>query len=425
MWNASAVFDRAVLKQLEGRWEQYGLTDFSEAVWRGFASFGSNASNPWGKKNGSGTYEEYDPTPLPGFNFSAYEPCNYVSNMAYYRSMLAIAQIEDDGHWSFDAATVAALVQSYAALAPGSAFFHAQGSPRGGPGVISDNLDNVPIGLLSFVAHQGSLSGLPHSPILHDLLAPNGTARRVQSGVDSARVFVDVVANASSVYEWFDLLHQRVIPQVPGYTLTFGAMVSSILNLIFSPAIADPIVKLVAGRMLGPADAAFLEGSYVPAFRGATSHVKLSLGDRWHLGMRGAGVLLKMMYAFLWQEEIIKGPWIKDAGLNRLGGEAMPYVNMLGNAMTGYAHPDPTVQSCKNVYPGDAACRVGGSAHTKWHEQAGNALVDLMYLCNDLNALLHQKQADPAASVKWASPTSFYESWKAFWNYMSPLAVFS
>ena len=38
------------------------------------------------------------------------------------------------------------------------------------------------------------------------------------------------------------------------------------------------------------------------------------------------------------------------------------------------------------VYPGDARCRVQ-QAHSKWHEEGGNGLLDLMMLSDDCYAL--------------------------------------
>ena len=109
-----------------------------------------------------------------------------------------------------------ALVQAHAALAAGSAFFHAQGSPRGGPGIVSDKLDNVPIGLIALTAHQASIAALGESPILQDLAIDGKPCR---SAIDSTAAFVDVVAN-NSVDSWDSLLQSKVIPDVHDYKLT-------------------------------------------------------------------------------------------------------------------------------------------------------------------------------------------------------------
>ena len=99
------------------------------------------------------------------------------------------------------------------------------------------------------------------------------------------------------------------------------------LSLSFGNDVAKPVVKIVGKIMLDPNEATFLETTYLDAFANATSHISLTIGERFSLGLKGVGTLIKMLYAFVWQEEII--PWfgIKDESLNRFGGEAMPYVN--------------------------------------------------------------------------------------------------
>ena len=80
----------------------------------------------------------------------------------------------------------------------------------------------------------------------------------------------------------------------------------------------------------------------------------------------------------------------------------MPKVNALGNFLTGYVHTDQGVQDCVGVYPADDRCRIQGGAdgsHAKWHEQNGNGLLDLMFVCDDV------LRVTSAAAVR-ASPSA-------------------
>ena len=80
------------------------------------------------------------------------------------------------------------------------------------------------------------------------------------------------------------------------------------------------------------------------------------------MGLKFTGTLIKIFYAFLWQEWVLTfGP--KDElflrpRVNKLGAALMPKVNALGNFLTGYVHTDPGVQACEGVYPADERCRV-------------------------------------------------------------------
>lgn len=110
--------------------------------------------------------------------------------------------------------------------------------------------------------------------------------------------------------------------------------------------------------------------------------------QRLGLAKQFAGVLIKMVYAFVWQETTIPGPWLTSSVANYTGGLAMKYVNKFADSLTGYHHPDPTVAASLNVYPGDTTCRTGSSPHAKWHEQSANALFDLIQLCGSMKMLI-------------------------------------
>ena len=63
----------------------------------------------------------------------------------------------------------------------------------------------------------------------------------------------------------------------------------------------------------------------------------------------------------------------------------MPQINAIGNSLTTYNHSDAEIQNCIDTYPGDYECRRSGAAHAKWHEQNGNALIDMTWLCDDMD----------------------------------------
>ena len=96
----------------------------------------------------------------------------------------------------------------------------------------------------------------------------------------------------------------------------------------------------------------------------------------------------------------------------------MPYVNLLANALNGFKHTDLNVQRSQRVYPGDVACRVGTSPHAKWHEQAGNGLLDLMFLAAEGDALLRRHQLTSTEHAVAAG-----SRWSSFWKELSPMSM--
>lgn len=74
-----------------------------------------------------------------------YEPCNSVSNMAYYRTGMGICAHTG---WAMDESAQSALVQAYVALAMGSFFWH------GSHSFLGNVADNRLIDVLAFVSYQ-------------------------------------------------------------------------------------------------------------------------------------------------------------------------------------------------------------------------------------------------------------------------------
>jgi len=88
-----------------------------------------------------------------------YEPCNYVSNVAYYRSATRICDYPD---WSIGDNQINGLKRSFATLAMGSAMWH------GSHTYVGYSFDNNMIAVISYLAHQAAVSSLPsNSSVLH------------------------------------------------------------------------------------------------------------------------------------------------------------------------------------------------------------------------------------------------------------------
>ena len=104
--------------------------------------------------------------------------------------------------------------------------------------------------------------------------------------------------------------------------------------------------------------------------------------------------------------------------MNKLGGAAMPYVNMVADALTGYKHADD-VRRSRGVYPGDDTCREGPSPHAKWHEQAAQGLIDLMFLMDDASRVIASKL--PGASGTSLSRLGGIDGWLSFWGSRAPV----
>ena len=81
-----------------------------------------------------------------------YEPCNYVSNVAYFRAAIRICDNED---WSIEDEKLNAIKRGFLALGVGSSFWHASHT------YVGYSFDNNMIAVIAALMHDASVSPLP------------------------------------------------------------------------------------------------------------------------------------------------------------------------------------------------------------------------------------------------------------------------
>lgn len=74
-----------------------------------------------------------------------WEPCNYVSNLAYDRLVVEICNQQD---WTLDQLDVRRIAEAYALITFGSTFFHGSETKLG---MLQDNISN---NLFTYILHQ-------------------------------------------------------------------------------------------------------------------------------------------------------------------------------------------------------------------------------------------------------------------------------
>ena len=108
-----------------------------------------------------------------------WEPCNYVSNLAYDRLMVEMCLQED---WTFPPTTVSYIAQAFAINTFASAFMHGSNTNLGAAQDVRSN------DLFPFIIWQAGVANIPYDPIIHDLAyQPRGV-----SGQDAVDIFMDM-----------------------------------------------------------------------------------------------------------------------------------------------------------------------------------------------------------------------------------------
>jgi len=173
--------------------EDFSIWEMVDKEWRGFITYGTNGIlgfDRWGP--GPSLFREEDPTPLvseqdillfPNLPANAtkmliYEPCNSVSSMVYFRSVVDYCKYEiRNGNSAIQSEAVAALVTTLSMQAVGSFFLHAGG------GDLGFRVDTHPQDLFFLLILQSILQDFAYDPILYDVSETPANL----SGIEAAR----------------------------------------------------------------------------------------------------------------------------------------------------------------------------------------------------------------------------------------------
>jgi hypothetical protein len=307
-----------------------------------------------------------------------YEPCNYASNLAYYHSTTRVC---DYPNWSVDDVQINALKRSFATLAMGSAMWH------GSHTYVGYSFDNNMIAVISYLAHQASVSGLPGSSSILKELSPTP---RSKSGVQVSEDLVLMFTN-EPVTQWAEILDKADLPH--DYFITFAAIISTVFSLVMPWFLVEFSITQLANLLIPKDDAAFIINQYLPELKNAVKNVKVSTEDQTALVYMFGGMLMKIGYAFLWQEFFIPLPSLYGPLPNQLGAWAMPYWNGASAKISGIPQTDAAVNNAVKVYPGDQKCR-GTSPHALWHEESANGLLEIAFVSDFAHRILNKKIED-------------------------------
>jgi len=303
-----------------------------------------------------------------------YEDCNYASNVAYYRSATRICDYPD---WAVDSDQQKGLKRSFTTLAMGSAMWH------GSHTYVGYSFDNNMIAVISYLAHQASVSGLKSdSSILNELSPTPRSKTGLQVSEDLVTMFSE-----KPVDEWAEVLDKADLPHV--YFITFAALIATCFSMVMPWFLVQWSINELANLLIPKEDADFVVNQYLPELKKGVAHVDLSMADKKDLVNKFFGMIMKIGFAFLWQEFFIPLPELYHTLPNEFGAFILPYWNGVSSKISGFPQTDMNVANAKNVYPGDDKCR-GFSPHALWHEESANGLLEIVFLADTVAGLLQK-----------------------------------
>merc|ERR1712241_110886 len=351
------------------------------AQWDGMIEYSSTQGNPpddvwiqcgterkWFEKNC--TVQEYGQMPI-------WEPCNYASNLAYYHTVTEICGRES---WNLPLDDVKAMAITFAILAQGSAFWHGSETNNGGAADVRIN------DLFAYVAYQGAMrNDLPlDNPIIHDL----SPTPRAKSGNEITSDFVDMYIQVP-VAEWGNQLNAADFPSL---RLIMCGYFGTALTLLYPDDVVDNLVDYLLGLFtdMTPDIKEFCVQEFLPEVRTATANFNLPQEEFLMLEGNTFSTLIKLIYAFLWQEEVLTQDdfWLQPS-TNEIGTYVLPLVNGLANQLNNFTYSDAVMQTGINLYPGETWCNPV-IPHAKWHVETSIALTDFVFLSDEMFRLLGQ-----------------------------------
>ena len=164
-----------------------------------------------------------DNTPGTFGDVEVLEPCNYASNVAYFR---AATRMCDDEEWSMDDEEANAFKQGFLALAVGSSFWHASHT------YVGYSFDNNMIALLAALMHDISVSPLKsNSTILKHLTRTPQSEKPIDVTQKIIKMFSEKdVSQWSKQLDTFNLPHD--------YEITYVAYINQVFFLLMPHLLA-------------------------------------------------------------------------------------------------------------------------------------------------------------------------------------------
>ena len=128
-----------------------------------------------------------------------------------------------------------------------------------------------------------------------------------------------------------------------------------------------------------PEDQEFLLSVYLPVLMDVTDNYPLTVLEKAELLENTVGTVMKLLFAFVWQEDVIDLSGFNDLPeVNQAGAALLPEFNMFFNNLTLW---DLNVQDVQlgGGYPGSVGCN-DVIPHAKWHLQTAASLSDMTKL---------------------------------------------
>lgn len=265
--------------------------------------------------------------------YLALERCNFASNIAYYRAAVRVCEYPD-WHWGEDYSR--AIKQGFVTLATGSGFMHMSHTSTGG------SYDNSMIAVIIYVAYQA---------VLDKLGAQSNFLRGLD---DSTRIDARELASKivrlplhSEPHQWNSEMNKLEKFYPREYWYTFGALWSLVYEVTMPFWMSEKVLLWVADTInlakMKKSAYNFLFNRFYPESKSLVENVRINFWQVPIILSKFIGVLMKIGWAFVWQEKITDGvaphstEWLYSKKWYGPLIDITPIWNWFSTLLTGFA----------------------------------------------------------------------------------------
>ena len=241
-----------------------------------------------------------------------------------------------------------------------------------------ERYDNSMIGVIVYTAYQSIMKKINATDTMMNLGFPNATdSIPLSERISQLPLNEDPTQWGVTINDMMDHEYQS------DYKRIFGGLIVTIVMTTMPTLIAKAFLWSVLtfldslGTMPGLKD--WLWNVYMPDATSTIAKINVSTADSFEVFKKLMGTLIKLIWAFSWQEEFmpfLEPVYDKPTIRGFLAG-LTPYVNSLASKINGFPQTESTMASGQNIYPGSTFCDKD-SPHALWHEQSANGFVELM-----------------------------------------------
>jgi hypothetical protein len=385
-------YPSSLYEELAACMQQWGvqrLEESQDAAWKGFYDFylaGGAAGDAWGNYTNEYMESKLNRTALFGADGRTYEvqeKCNYVSNVAFYRSAVRVCHYQQ---WKIPVADRVALMQSFVSAGTASAWFHGSMTETG------RQYDGYLVAVLIYNAYQIAIRSTGTNSTI--LLTVSDSIQPTPISVMANQV--SYMPLNYSVSEWVSFLQSLQVER--RYTVVVVALITFSCAAVSPFFICERLVRdVIAPELLSDDETEFMINKYIPEMKLLVEAEEFPLHP-WEgvpVFVKITGVSIALLWAFAFQETVLPTPCLEGDffNLTRLGAMKSPLIDVLAFFMHGVKNTDDRGfwdgrQS--HPYPGSDFCNTN-SPHALWHERAADGLVELYAIADEVEQILQKR----------------------------------